>query len=142
MSEDLTGRGSEDDLRDEEEPKRKPPERSTSTRRPQSEVRAERKVQGALKQLARIVKRRDVVLGNIIEEDADKMGTLLAHGAAKWPGPLQKLIGIVIELLEPLDAFGRTAAHLVKKVREARAEARQEWEEEQAVARPWDTSQE
>lgn len=115
--------------------------RSTSTRRPQAEVRLERKLQGGLKQLGAIVGRRDERLGEILTQDADKMGIMLARVAQTGAKPLKVVIGFVSELLEPLDAFGRTAAHLLAKFREARASAREEWDDEEEAsgqtAEPW-----
>ncbi len=146
---DLTG----EDVIEEEDEKRKgrafdrpaaSSTRTTATRRPQAEVRLERKLQGGIKQLGEIVGRRDEQLGEILNKDADKMGIMLARVSQTGPKPLKAVIGLVSELLAPLDAFGRTAAHLLAKFREARETRRieQEWEEEEgdAPAEPWKVS--
>lgn len=144
---DLTGNKDVDEPEaDEEErsPRRGAAARPTTARRAQSEVRMERKLQGGLKQLGAIIGRRDETLGAIISEDAAKMGTMLAHASQAWPIPFKKLISVVVELLDPLDAFGRTAAHLLMTLRAKRAEtnsdewiAGEEQDEPRPQAQPW-----
>ncbi len=70
--------GEEEDERQDDEERRPRRSSSTATRRPQTEVRLERKLIGGLKQLGGIVSRRNETLGEIIIEDSEKMGRLLA----------------------------------------------------------------
>jgi hypothetical protein len=135
MADDLNLTGEEEDIEKEDE--RKPRRSSASAaRRPQSEVRLEKKLIGGLKQLGGIVSRRNETLGEIIIEDSEKMGRLLARVAQTGPGPLKVAIGFVSELLEPLDAFGRLVGQLVRDWREARARHRLEEEDEQFFTPP------
>lgn len=141
-----------------EEPK-EPKEPHLSSRET-SALRA--KIADPIGKIADWISSRDEELAEILRSDAPKMASMLSRLAANAHTPMIVVLGVqaFATLLEPIDAFGRTALHLFRRARERRENQIQQMQDvipepetetvpdfipppepqDDTIARPWDLS--
>lgn len=100
-----------------------------------------KKIEDPIAKIAEWIAGRDEDLAAILRADGPKMASLLSRLAANAQTPMIVVLGIQLfaSLLEPIDAFGRTAMHILKRMREKREERMEQVEhvtdEEEAEVR-------